>query len=398
MKKVIKWIILLLLILVFSLEMSAIPDVQINLRIYEGFRKAGNLKPSVTTSYSLKPIFSGNLVLNAGITEEKNEIRKIFNLVNLKMITKAQWGWKYGKSEKQFRIIILNGHEFIVQLTLLKRRGNFRLEVIEKFKTQKNSVLETEVVLPQKKSSVFGFEDSTGKPYFLAFERKKDRRTALKKGIPIKILKAVKRPKLIKRIRPKYPKLALKSKIGGEVVLEAVTDMYGRVNKVRVIAGHSELRWAAIDAVKQWIYEPYIINGIPSPVMFNVTVKFSLHKDKKRGDKSKSKIEIKEKIDLYKKAIQISTIKKPKILKMVEPKYPPVALKLKIEGNVILEAVTDIYGSVVVVKVIEGHPELFKAAVAAVKQWVYSPYIVDGKPKPVKFKVTVKFSLKKDKK
>jgi protein TonB len=86
----------------------------------------------------------------------------------------------------------------------------------------------------------------------------------------------VQMPRLMKEVRPIYPKVALKAHIQGNVVIEAATDIYGRVIRARVIAGSPLLKQAAIDAVKQWRYEPYIINGIPKPVIFTVTVIFRL--------------------------------------------------------------------------------------------------------------------------
>ena len=60
------------------------------------------------------------------------------------------------------------------------------------------------------------------------------------------------------------------------VVIEATTDIYGRVQQVRVLKSMPMLDQAAIDAVKQWLYEPMVINGRPRPVIFSVTVIFKL--------------------------------------------------------------------------------------------------------------------------
>ena len=78
-------------------------------------------------------------------------------------------------------------------------------------------------------------------------------------------------PRLIKKIMPLYPEIAQKSHVQGSVILEAVTDISGRVAKVRVITGHPLLQVAAIQAVQQWVYEPYIINGYPKAVVFTVS-------------------------------------------------------------------------------------------------------------------------------
>jgi len=84
------------------------------------------------------------------------------------------------------------------------------------------------------------------------------------------------KPKLIKKVNPQYPPTCLRAHLKGTVIIEAVTDIYGRVIKVRVISGHPLFKSAAIEAVQKWVYEPYIINGIPKPVVFTVSVHFRL--------------------------------------------------------------------------------------------------------------------------
>ncbi len=88
----------------------------------------------------------------------------------------------------------------------------------------------------------------------------------------------VKEPTLIKKVKPVYPPVALRARIQHNVVLEAVTDIYGRVKNVRVVSGHPLLNQAAVNAIRQWVYEPYIFNGIPKPVKFTVIIKFNLQR------------------------------------------------------------------------------------------------------------------------
>ena len=101
--------------------------------------------------------------------------------------------------------------------------------------------------------------------------------TAAASSEPVRLTQ-VQPPRLIKRVAPIYPIAPIKAHIEGVVSIEAVTDIYGRVVKVRVTSGHPLLRDAAVQAVKQWIYEPYILNGIPRPVSFKVDVTFKLER------------------------------------------------------------------------------------------------------------------------
>jgi TonB family protein len=86
----------------------------------------------------------------------------------------------------------------------------------------------------------------------------------------------VEKPRLIKKVIPKYPEIALKVRATDTVIIEATTDCHGRVSDARVVKGHPLLNQAALDSVRRWIYEPYLINGIPKPVRFTVTITFRL--------------------------------------------------------------------------------------------------------------------------
>jgi TonB family protein len=71
--------------------------------------------------------------------------------------------------------------------------------------------------------------------------------------------------------------VALRAKIQGNVIINATTDIYGRVIRAQVINGHPLLREAARKAIMKWVYEPYILNGVPRPVQFSVVVKFNFN-------------------------------------------------------------------------------------------------------------------------
>lgn len=81
---------------------------------------------------------------------------------------------------------------------------------------------------------------------------------------------------LLKEIVPSYPELARKARIQGEVVLDAEISKSGSVENLKATSGHPMLIPAAIDAVKQWRYRPYVLNGEPVAVQTQITVHFSL--------------------------------------------------------------------------------------------------------------------------
>ena len=83
-------------------------------------------------------------------------------------------------------------------------------------------------------------------------------------------------PKLVYKVNPLYPDEARRNHISGVVVVQAMIDAAGHVTDAIPLQGPPELTPAAIDAVKQWTFEPGTKAGKPVPVVFNVTVNFLL--------------------------------------------------------------------------------------------------------------------------
>ena len=81
---------------------------------------------------------------------------------------------------------------------------------------------------------------------------------------------------LIHRVEPLYPPLARTARIQGSVVLAAVISKAGTIDDLRLLSGHPLLAKAAIDAVSQWRYRPYILNGDVIEVETQITVNFVL--------------------------------------------------------------------------------------------------------------------------
>jgi protein TonB len=81
---------------------------------------------------------------------------------------------------------------------------------------------------------------------------------------------------LIRRVQPVYPPLARNARIQGSVVLEAVIGRDGTMQNLKLISGHPMLVASAIDAVRQWQYRPYILNGEAVEVETRITVNFIL--------------------------------------------------------------------------------------------------------------------------
>ena len=81
---------------------------------------------------------------------------------------------------------------------------------------------------------------------------------------------------LVRKVNPVYPPLARQARISGTMVLRAVISKDGSIENLSLVSGHPMLAPAAIDAVKQWKYKPYLLNGEPVEVDTEVQVNFTL--------------------------------------------------------------------------------------------------------------------------
>jgi protein TonB len=81
---------------------------------------------------------------------------------------------------------------------------------------------------------------------------------------------------ILKKVAPGYPLSAKEQGIQGTVVLQATINKTGRIENLRVISGPPELQKAALNAVKKWVYKPYLLNGEPVEVMTTINVIFTL--------------------------------------------------------------------------------------------------------------------------
>jgi protein TonB len=95
----------------------------------------------------------------------------------------------------------------------------------------------------------------------------------------VRVSAGVSNGRLIYRVEPTYPPLAQQAHIQGAVVLVALIDKGGNVQSLQVVSGHPLLVRAAIDAVKQWRYQPLLVNGQPIEVETTVTVNFRVHSE-----------------------------------------------------------------------------------------------------------------------
>jgi protein TonB len=92
----------------------------------------------------------------------------------------------------------------------------------------------------------------------------------------LNVSQGVSRGLLIKRVQPTYPADAMRLNVEGQVQLMATIAKSGDITAVKVLSGDSRLAHAAADAVKQWKYKPYLLNGEPVEIQTQVTINFKL--------------------------------------------------------------------------------------------------------------------------
>jgi len=92
----------------------------------------------------------------------------------------------------------------------------------------------------------------------------------------LKISQGVSQGLLIKRVQPRYPQNALSMRVQGAVQMEATINKEGNISNLKVLSGDVVLARAATEAVKQWRYKPYYLNGEPVEIQTQITVNFRL--------------------------------------------------------------------------------------------------------------------------
>jgi len=94
----------------------------------------------------------------------------------------------------------------------------------------------------------------------------------------VNVSQGVSRGLLVKTVQPNYPSVALRMRTEGPVELMATITKSGDISTVKILSGDASLAHAAADAVKQWKYKPYLLNGEPVEIQTQVTVIFKLPK------------------------------------------------------------------------------------------------------------------------
>lgn len=259
---------------------------------------------------------------------------------------------------------------------------------------------------------------------------------------PVRVGGDIKEPRRIFDVKPEYPAIAQQAGIQGIVIIEAIIGVDGSVEEARVLRPVPLLDQAALEAVTQWRYTPTLLNGQPVRVVMTVTVSFNLDAPEKPREVSPDPLLMQRPADnvsamldfakalhqrgLYDEAertleralaaLQAERIRnakvitgslpapapgaatapvrvganfaEPKLLKRVEPVYPAGTVPA---GVTVAEIIIGGDGRVTEVRILRTQgTQTDPAVVAALRQWVFQPTLLNGAPVPVIMTVTIK--------
>ena len=222
----------------------------------------------------------------------------------------------------------------------------------------------------------------------------------------VRVSQGVEQGLILTKVDPIYPPLARRARIQGTVILKVVINKSGDVENLQLFSGHPMLAPAALDAVRQWKYKPYLLNGAPVEVETRVMVNFTLPEMRPAegvvGDApggilpdapSTPESNIPRDPDRPGVVRVAQGVMAELLISKVPPEYPAVPKRARIQGTVVLRIDVDKAGNVSNIQLISGHPMLAPAAIDAVKQWKYKPYLLNGEPVEVETQVRVNFTL-----
>lgn len=172
-------------------------------------------------------------------------------------------------------------------------------------------------------------------------------------------------PQRINTVAPVPPPDA--TGVTGVVGLEVTVAADGSVIGATVTRSVPALDQSVINAVLQQRYQPTLLNGVPVPVVFNVTVPFP-------------------------SPVRVGgVVRVPKKITNVDPVYPPELRAAGAGGVAILELLIAPDGTVADTRILKSLSGLDEAAVTAVRQWVFEPTLLNGQPMFILYNVTITF-------
>ena len=203
---------------------------------------------------------------------------------------------------------------------------------------------------------------------------------------PVRVSAGVMAGQVLTHVNPIYPPDAKSAHVEGAVALHAVISKTGEVRDLYVVSGPDELQASALDAIGQWIYKPYLLNGQPTEVETTITVNYTLDDpadSQSQDDESASGV-VPRKIG--------GGVSAPVLIYSAAAEYTEQAKKDKVGGTVLVNFWVDEQGMTKHVHVLRGVGDgLDEKAVEAVKQYRFKPAMEGGMPVLVEINSEVNF-------
>jgi TonB family protein len=183
-------------------------------------------------------------------------------------------------------------------------------------------------------------------------------------------------PTLIRQVEPKYTPDAMRAKVQGDVELEAIVNIDGKVGDVRVVRSLDDrfgLDQEAVRAAKMWLFSPgHDRDGRAVPVIVTLILSFQTAKPTTLGATQFPDD------DFAKGACRVPSegATAPKLVNQIEPKYTSDAMRAKVEGAVTVEAIVNADGTVARARVVKSLDKLYgldEQALMAASQWTFEP-------------------------
>ena len=210
-------------------------------------------------------------------------------------------------------------------------------------------------------------------------------------------------PTLITSAEPRYTPQALASRIQGNVEITAVIRPDGTVGDVKIsrsLDSQFGLDQEALEAAKQWLFKPGMKDGRPVPVIVTLVLTFKPGPATLRSSAEPALPDAPVAADDFAADAVLAfspRLVNPVTRSMPSPSYTDAARRAKLQGEVLVDAVVGVDGTVLrarIARSLDATYGLDDEALKAVRQWTFEPGVLDGQKVPVLVHLTVTFRLR----
>lgn len=199
---------------------------------------------------------------------------------------------------------------------------------------------------------------------------------------PVRVSSGVLAGLLIAHPYPVYPDSVRDAGIDGAMVMRVIVGETGHVEQVQAVSGPEAMRPAAIEAVRHWVYKPYLVDGVARKVDTTVTISMQYG-----GGRAPCGTAQPWEPDFH---VQVSSgTMAGQLLSRPDPVFPALPAHSHVSGATVMRVCISAQGIVEKVVPVMGPDVLRQTVIETLSRWRYRPYVVDGKAVPVATTVTL---------